>query len=46
MQIRQVTLIVGNLHRGISLLLQGELYHGSQDCRSVLPYLQLKLNIL
>ena len=46
MQIRQVTLIVGNLHRGIYLLLQGELHHGSQDFRSVLPYLQLKLNIL
>ena len=29
MQIRQVTLMVGNLHRGIYLLLQGELYHGS-----------------
>ena len=37
MQIGQVTLIVGNLHQGIYLLLQGELYHGSQDCRSVLP---------
>ena len=24
----------------------GELYHGNQDCRSVLPYLQLKLSIL
>ena len=31
---------------GYYLLLQGELYHGSQDCRSVLPYLQLKLSIL
>ena len=31
---------------GIYLLLQGELYHGSQDCRSVLPYLQLKLSTL
>ena len=46
MLIGQATLMVGNLHRGIYLLLQGELYHGSQDCRSVLPYLQLKLNIL
>ena len=28
------------------LLLQGQLYHGSQNCRSVLPYLQLRLSIL
>ena len=46
MQIGQVTLIVGNLHRGIYLLLQGELYHDSQDCISVLSYLQLKLSTL
>ena len=46
MQIGQVTLMVGNLHLGIYLLLQGELYHGSQYCRSVLSYLQLKLSIL
>ena len=35
-----------NLHQGIYLLLQGEMYHGSQDCKSVLPYLQLKLSTL
>ena len=46
MQIGQVTLTVGNLHPGIYLLLQGELYHGNQDSRSVLPYLQLRLSIL
>ena len=46
MQIGQVTLIVGNLHQGIYLLLQGELYHGSQDCKSVLSYLRLRLSIL
>ena len=38
--------MVENLHRSVYLLLQGELYHGKQDCRSVLPYLQLKLSIL
>ena len=31
---------------GYLFTLHRELYHGSQDCRSVLPYLQLKLSIL
>ena len=35
MQIGQVTLMVRNLHQGIYLLLQKELYYGSQNCRSV-----------
>ena len=46
MQIGQVTVMEGNLYRGIYLLLKGELYHDSQDCRSVLSYLQLKLSTL
>ena len=36
----------GRKSRSGYLLLQGELYHGNQDCISVLPYLQLKLNTL
>ena len=41
-----VTLMVGNLLQGSYLLLQGELYHGSLNYKSVSLYLQLRLSIL
>ena len=46
MQIWQVILMVGNLLQGSYLLLQGELYHGSLNYKSVSLYLQLRLSIL
>ena len=44
-QIWHVILMVGNLHQVSSTLLQGELCHGSQDCRGVLHYPQQKLSV-